>query len=579
MAALIRPKLWGRKKPPASAQINWSHPLSRGLSFYFPLTEGGGQPRNLVRPTPTNGAQGVVNWGADGLYLPSSGATANPPFTWAAAGWNTPAEPITWFVECMALGTQASYAAPLCKTHNNNTGSPFIDYAINYNATSGKTAVATQCNGTYTEVDFTAVASGRRVQIAGTYNNVNVVAYVNGISVASASGSGPIGYDTSATGDLILGDQQGTGSHNRFIGVIYQAALWHRALTPDELQWLAAEPYIMLQPQAPAQRYWVSVAAGAAGMWLPQPVRSFRGSPARQARGRQAVVVPAQIPVPPTIPSWTHPAAERRLWQLQPKGKQVFPVQPQIPVPPTIPSATHPAGRRWTPPARGRRTLPTQSQIAVPPTIPGNRSPAARRVVAYLRGRRAFPVQPQIPVPPTIPTVTLPKGRRLAGLVKGRKYEPPWGQQAAPVNPAIVLPARPPRKLAAALRRGRQAMPVPPQVPVPVKTPAAGVPGSRGRQLFGQPRGRRTTIYQVLVGIPKGLAGLVSPSARSGQSSPTESHAGMVAPSEKSAGFFQFFLGQYNGGTYGQNSYGQGSGAASGAQTAVVAPSEKAGDA
>src|SRR3990167_7234439 len=61
MAMLIRPRSWGTTKPVVGAQIDWSHPLARGLAICVLLNEGGGGPLELVR-----GGRSGVNGGAGG---------------------------------------------------------------------------------------------------------------------------------------------------------------------------------------------------------------------------------------------------------------------------------------------------------------------------------------------------------------------------------------------------------------------------------------------------------------------------------------------------------------------------------
>jgi hypothetical protein len=42
VATLIRSRSWGQIKPPASAQIDWEHPLSQGLRRVYLFNEAGG---------------------------------------------------------------------------------------------------------------------------------------------------------------------------------------------------------------------------------------------------------------------------------------------------------------------------------------------------------------------------------------------------------------------------------------------------------------------------------------------------------------------------------------------------------
>ena len=231
-----------REKPPASRALNGGHPLTQGLVNYALLADvnDGGDAEDLVGFAPS-GAQDVA-WSASGPAMSVAGlgysaGLLNQPIVdigdgqsfsvWAhVVAFTTPLSVI--FSGKSTLSGTVSFQLYI---HNvgpklgfnvyNGTGTAF-------GGTGGTPLVDTPftCGGTYSkELDAGAT-------------------YLDGIQVAAFSGL----TGTLASNCLEIRGGQDWDTNLPFNGVVVQLARWARDLGPEEMAWLADDPYAMLVP-------------------------------------------------------------------------------------------------------------------------------------------------------------------------------------------------------------------------------------------------------------------------------------------------------------------------------------------
>ena len=237
MAVFLR-KLW-RQKPPPGVQLDWGHPLAKGLFLCMPFNEGGGQTAwNLAR------AQGNVLSGPsfcsirpDGFHGPS-GASASGVLI-QSASWNLPSSQVT--VACSASLYSSGYSRQhlIDSTATGSDikwglGNPLAHFSSNqvgfYPGQGGESSA------------ITIPSSGKFTDILGTYNGLAAKVFQDRRQFWSASLSGAI----DATGTyLVIG---GDNTYRAFEGIIGYAYAWNRALADGEAVAIQENPWQIFQP-------------------------------------------------------------------------------------------------------------------------------------------------------------------------------------------------------------------------------------------------------------------------------------------------------------------------------------------
>lgn len=280
MAILIRPRHWNIQ-PPVGAQIDFGHPLAKGLTFYtlFNAAAGlqkallpAGLPGNGVGTAPTpewkSGPDGGISQNWNGSFS-----------LWYERGsWVEPVNACSVVSRQRRVGTNGSFATPGRKTYQNDTVL-FSSYGISYNpGGAGQDVVSSDVavNGSGRSGNNVTLPAGSTLNahtIAQTCNaNAGVLKlYYNGIVKDSISFTGgTMTYDTTSTGRLIVSGDSSAAiiDGTPWSGQIYYFGVWNRVLTPSELEWIHIEPYAMLVPtgrkkyfMAPARAYTFYVAA------------------------------------------------------------------------------------------------------------------------------------------------------------------------------------------------------------------------------------------------------------------------------------------------------------------------------
>lgn len=244
------------KQPPLGAQINFGHPLAKGLTFYVLNNAGAGLQKALLPlnlPGNSVGSMPSPNWNNSpgGLSQNWNGAWS----TWYERGsWVEPSTQVTLVTRARRTGTLTSDARPCEKTFTNNVN-PFLSYALDYNPSGAGQDVfqaAVTTGGTVhggTNVSLSAGATLSEHTSGMTYDGAHLAAYFNGIRKQNDAVTGSISYDTSSSGRFIVSGVSSASAAGEWIGQVYYAAVWNRALTQSEMEWLHVEPYAMLMPR------------------------------------------------------------------------------------------------------------------------------------------------------------------------------------------------------------------------------------------------------------------------------------------------------------------------------------------
>ena len=222
-------------KPPPGAEIDWGHPLARGLVGCLLFNEGSGiGVNNLVdgRNASIGNTPGAT-WRGQGVHIPD---LADDYIALPTARWNP------------NVGTFTLAIVPSSFTVNNyywdSLGSRFLLFL------SSATQVGLYTGGSSRGAWTHGWSAGQRQILSLTWP-ANTL-YVNG-RFANDFSDGALGA-IGAT--LYIG--QRFDFTNRGADTIYEYCADHdRALLPDEIRWLHAEPYAMIQ--APVwRRYFIS---------------------------------------------------------------------------------------------------------------------------------------------------------------------------------------------------------------------------------------------------------------------------------------------------------------------------------
>ncbi len=239
----------GCRVHPAGACLD----LKVGLVGYWKLDEGRGA---VASDSSGNGLSGTVMngpvWSTD---VNGMARFANP-FSLKVDGINdhvrvtrtAAIEPaaVTVSIWIKRNGDQIIHAVPFTKTWKNNITPTWVSYAITLNFSGTDSSVVnftTGSDGTADGMSSTAGALPDQtwVHVAGVYDPAAPAPqkklYINGMLNASKVNTRSLVYDTTATGDLYLG-QNSRGAY--FNGWVDDVRIYNRALSASEVAALAA---------------------------------------------------------------------------------------------------------------------------------------------------------------------------------------------------------------------------------------------------------------------------------------------------------------------------------------------------
>jgi hypothetical protein len=326
-----------------------------------------------------------------------------------------------------------------------------------------------------TGVDTTshATATGTGFSSGAASNSIADALFVGGAgSEATASTVG--GTNTSGTSRFDIYDSS-DGQGLRMLDLI-ASSIASRALTGT---WGHTS-----SPTTGALVIYKGTASAAATLVPPRPATRPRAAPA--ARRRPAIPTPPQAAPATWQAPEAPPLSHARLSALQAKGRRTLPTPAQITVPKAVPGNRSSSGRsKLAALRRGRARNPILTQAAPVLIWPPPRTATRRLLAAVSRSRR--------PTPPAEQPSALTRARRAPGT-------PPLGRRQGRIGQVLSQPvvltwppkaASAPRRVLAAVTRGRRTGPVPQPV-VLVSWPPRAL--AAPRRLLGQlARGKRSS--------------------------------------------------------------------------------------
>ena len=241
-----------RVKPPfGAAEIDWGHPLARGLVHCFLMNELAGSPQDLCRYAGTTTFDG--SWGikSRGPAIQTNGT--NQELEWIPRG-----NLVTPYETTLVLAGRGVTA----------TGSALTSYYTKAQvaATNGSLALRIGNGTTQTPQAFTfstannfqAVSSASTVALGAPYHLVGVLS----ATLRRLYHDGVVSADNTTSHNLGTLNIAAVGKFNRAASSTwYQtdadyAMEYDRLLSGDDARQLHAEPYAMLRPRSPIGRYW-----------------------------------------------------------------------------------------------------------------------------------------------------------------------------------------------------------------------------------------------------------------------------------------------------------------------------------
>lgn len=235
-------------KPAAGAQINWAHPLTRGLTEWWTLAESGGQAYESIHSKMSSSTIAFIDPPRNGTTLGVApifnGSTSN----YYLNNTLTPyADGTNYTVWCLCIPSLVGV-----------TQSP-ID-ADDQLGAMRMFQLRFQADNTYNFIlfntivtPFTLAAGGTVVAnvpttIAGTLNGTAITVYKNGASVGTDTLTGT----ALCRGTLFtIGRKDNNPASNFFNGAVLAVGRWNRALSSQELLELHRNPYSVLARQSP----------------------------------------------------------------------------------------------------------------------------------------------------------------------------------------------------------------------------------------------------------------------------------------------------------------------------------------
>tara|TARA_R110000868_G_scaffold84437_1_gene238067 strand:- start:17 stop:838 length:822 start_codon:yes stop_codon:yes gene_type:complete len=252
MVALLRQNL-ATIPPRSSVELNWTHPLARGLKF-FPLFAQAGHGFDLVNrigPTTLGTGQRVGPLGGTMGTSSTSNAFAEWSGTWVTSQFasGTELSLAVMFTPRAALNLQGVYLN-LCNAAGSN-------FNILGNSTLSSVIGMWIQNTNYAITGFSTMAISRTYMIvySGGATSSRVMAFsAEGGIIADRSlpALGTLAADLSR---IRIGNERGSSTGGAPVGSFsplgetHYTAIWNRRLSNDEMVELGSEPYAFLLQQ------------------------------------------------------------------------------------------------------------------------------------------------------------------------------------------------------------------------------------------------------------------------------------------------------------------------------------------
>jgi hypothetical protein len=267
-----------QQKPGLGSEIDWGHPLSRGLALRWLLNECAGL--RVMDLAGGSRGQGLIS-GAAWSPTPRGTALACDGSTSVVTGPDLSFN----YDQSMSIVVRhipTSTAANRVLVSKTNWEFTFICLA---------TKVCLHC-WTQPGSDALDVTSAVGAVVAGTLNT-HAAVYDGQRHIGKVFGNGRLLASAAPTASpfakRVEGITLGKGYNWNFnsapyIGSILDLTLYARALTPDDVRWLYQEPYAMIRPAGPMRRYFTVTGLDQVFRTREQPQRfRLRELPARFA--------------------------------------------------------------------------------------------------------------------------------------------------------------------------------------------------------------------------------------------------------------------------------------------------------
>jgi hypothetical protein len=300
MPALILPSRWAQQ-PQGPVQVDWAHPLARGL-VYFAVGNEANAP-DLVSGSPalpiSTTSRIATGAGGRGFNSPSSASTTGWYHPLSATA-KTIATAYTIAVHA-DVRTSAVTTKYLSIPYRFNTfTAPFSTLALVRSSTGSRIGVFvaqnTTSNTTFAPADGAVALTGRST-LAASANGTAAAFYQNGVPLpidVNSLTSGPVLFSTGDTVSLLNRSAKSPGESVN--GMLYWAGLWNRTLSDAEHRELHRAPYQFLRPVSARSFSFAALAlssarSGAAAASCPRP--SAAGAAARTGVPNRSAAKPA----------------------------------------------------------------------------------------------------------------------------------------------------------------------------------------------------------------------------------------------------------------------------------------------
>lgn len=242
-------------KPPIGSQIDWSHPLTKGLVGCWLMNERGGTKVNDL-------ANRSVNSAFTGSWIVDQNGSA-----WANSistdritiDRNSKLEPqqLSIVTSFKQRSNPPSYSV-ICDKANTSHADPYYSYHLRLDTNvSISSIIVPAAYANRNECVYTVTLTNNKLyQVANTFNGVDNKLYLDTKLGATVSKAVTINYVNTP---LIIGNFRNLnhqGNHN-----IYYLYLYNRALTPSEIQQLYQDPYCFINPPTIWSKFSTAVAA------------------------------------------------------------------------------------------------------------------------------------------------------------------------------------------------------------------------------------------------------------------------------------------------------------------------------
>jgi hypothetical protein len=244
LSLLFSPCAWAKdlyraQKPPVGSQIDWKHPLSRGLVGCWLMNEGGGKvTKNLINKRASTLSSNLY-FSQSGIYSP--GDSANDTIN-SGDILNMVLNDLTivFMVKLPAYDATRRLIIKRIPSANQVGYDIYLNTPGNFNTSFARSALSTLNIVSTRRIDTNKILS-----LASVYNrDGNMKQYINGVEDGSVDISGSSTQDCSNTQNLYFG---GTSAVSGYKGYFYHVYMYFRVLSPSEIQQLYIDPYCFIK--------------------------------------------------------------------------------------------------------------------------------------------------------------------------------------------------------------------------------------------------------------------------------------------------------------------------------------------